>query len=199
MRTQIASLVPWIGAATLLFAVACASDAAGDELDDPASLPPGATISDSLPPGTVISDPLPLAPDGDPPADEDPIVEPGPGGTPPSDDPKPLPPPVDGVETPAPIVAAELLIAESYPPQYFVAVTSAQPNGCHRFSRFEVTRNGTEIEIAVWNTVPKNLAVVLCTAIYGQTETSVALGSDFEPGESYTISVNGEQQSFVAQ
>ena len=189
MRTQIASLVPWIGAATLLFAVACARDAAGDELDGGASLPPGA----------VISDPLPLAPYGDPPTDDGPIVEPGPDGAPPSDAPKPLPPPAGVVETPAPIVAVELLIAESYPPQYFVAVSSAQPDGCHRFSRFEVTRNGTEIEIAVWNTVPENLAVVLCTAIYGQTETSVAIGSDFEPGETYTISVNGEQQSFVAQ
>jgi len=80
-----------------------------------------------------------------------------------------------------------------------MAIVSAQPNGCTRFSRFELERAGTLLEITVYNTVPENLAVVLCTAIYGQTMSNVALGSDFEPGGTYTLRVNGAEQRFVAQ
>ncbi len=110
-----------------------------------------------------------------------------------------LPPPPGTVEELAHIVRAELAIAESFPPQYFVAIVSAQTDGCTRFSRFEVERSGTLIEITVYNTVPENSAVVVCTAVYSETTSNVALGSDFEPGETYTFSVNGERQSFVAQ
>ena len=143
---------------------------------------------------------------GSPQADPDsprttppPTTATGPTATPPAAGPG-LPLPPGTVEEPAPIVSAELTIAESFPPQYFAAIVSAQPNGCTRFSGFELERAGTLIEITVYNTVPENLAVVLCTAIYGETTSNVALGSDFEPGETYTLRVNGASATyFVAQ
>jgi hypothetical protein len=35
--------------------------------------------------------------------------------------------------------------------------------------------------------------------IYGEKETAVPLGSDFRPGETYTLDVNGTRETFVAQ
>ena len=41
---------------------------------------------------------------------------------------------------------------------------------------------------------------VTCTEDHPVVETSVPLGSDFEPGRTYTVSVNsGEARSFVAR
>ena len=108
-------------------------------------------------------------------------------------------PPVSVVEVRAQIVSVDLAIAESFPQQYFVGIVSAQPNGCTRFSLVEVVRHGTEIEITVWNTVPKDLAAVLCAAVYSTTQSNVPLGSNFESGTQYTLSVNGQSQTFVAQ
>lgn len=201
MRIRAASLLPLIGGAALLLGVvACSASEASDRLDADSPGSDNPTVEpapNETPPDTVVSDPLPLDPDPDRPPTDTPVVEPG---SPEPSDPALSPPPEDVVEQLAPIVAVDLAVAESYPPQYFVSITSAQPDGCNRFSRYELTREGTAIEISVWNTVPRNLAVVLCLAVYGETETNVALGSDFEPGQIYTIAVNGEQyHSFVAR
>jgi hypothetical protein len=205
------ALATLLAAAALTLALACNRD--DEALED---APPDAspTPSAPAPDGDATSTPAPDAPISTTPTPDDPEAPvtstpgaPSAGGTPlppptsppgASDDPD-LPRPPGTIEEPARIVGIELLIAESFPPQYFVSVTSAQPNGCTRFSRFAVERHGPLIEVTVYNTVPANPAVVLCTAIYGETTSNVALGSDFEPGASYTLSVNGEQQSFVAQ
>ena len=92
MQTRFASFArfaPWIGAAALLFAVACTGVVAGDELVD-GSAPPSSTPDRDLP-----GDPNP-APDS--PVTATPIVEPGPAGAPPSDAARPLPPPIEVVE-----------------------------------------------------------------------------------------------------
>lgn len=201
------TLAAIVATAALTLALACDS---GDDAplgtgnDDSSATPSTAAPDDPTPtpePDTPISStPTPTDPrppdtstPGTPPSTNTPPPEPTPsnGDT--------LPPPPGVVERLADIVSVELAIAESFPPQYFVSVVSAQPDGCHRFSHFEVQREGTLIEISVYNTVPENLAVVSCIALYGETTSNVALGSDFEPGETYTFSVNGEQQTFVAQ
>jgi hypothetical protein len=105
----------------------------------------------------------------------------------------------DRVEVAAPIVSVDVLIAESFPPQYFVEVVSALPNGCHRFSRYEETRSGTEIQIDVYNTFPAEDGDLACTMIYGEVTSNVALGIDFEPGTEYTLQVNDVTKTFVAQ
>ena len=98
----------------------------------------------------------------------------------------------------APIDAAEMIVRESFPPQYAVRVVSGLPSGCHTFDGAEVTRNGTEIAIAVWNRVPSD-ARIACTAIYGTHEEIVELGSDFRSGVVYHVAVNDLALTFTAQ
>jgi hypothetical protein len=101
-------------------------------------------------------------------------------------------------EVRAPIVGVATRTAESYPPQYFADVTSALPNGCAQFSRAELHREGDTLVIDVFNTEPVGESIA-CTMIYGEKETTVALGSEFTPGESYALDVNGTLETFVAQ
>lgn len=102
------------------------------------------------------------------------------------------------LELRAPIVRVSLRVAESYPPQYFADLVSALPDGCTRFARVTVRREGRTVFVDVFNTVPSDRAT-MCTMIYGEKESAVPLGSDFEPGATYTLDVNGTRQSFVAQ
>jgi hypothetical protein len=105
------------------------------------------------------------------------------------------------VQEPAPIESVgDVIVAESDPEQYFLPVVSAQPDGCHEFDGYTVERSGNRVIVTVNNTVPADLTVVLCTMEFRTTETNVALGSDFESGETYVIEVNGEAAGeFTAQ
>ncbi len=105
----------------------------------------------------------------------------------------------DLVRALAPIESVEVRVAESFPPQYFADIVSALPNGCVRFESLEAERDGDTIRITVWNLAPKPGSRLLCTMIYGITKHSVALGTDFEPGRTYTVHVNGETATFQAQ
>ncbi len=127
----------------------------------------------------------------------------GPGATPiePSD-PQPLPGGPDEVEVPAPIVkVGGVVIAESFPPQYFVEITSAQPSGCDHDAGATVRFGGNDVLVTVLNTQPADLSVVLCLAVYNETTHNVRLGSaEFVSGEVYNLIVNGENHgSFTAQ
>jgi hypothetical protein len=101
-------------------------------------------------------------------------------------------------EVRAPIVRVTLRTAESHPPQYFADVVSALPDGCTHFARFAVRREGNVVLVDVLNTVPSDSAT-MCTMIYGEKESTVPLGSEFESGSAYTLDVNGSRQRFVAQ
>lgn len=115
-----------------------------------------------------------------------------PAQPPPSDD--------DRESVAAPIDEASFSVAESSPLQYFLRVVSGQPGGCYEFEGYNVSRDGNKVVVSVTNTVPKNLAAMICTAEYRTTESNIALGSDFEPGETYTVIVNGEKVTeFVAE
>ena len=100
------------------------------------------------------------------------------------------------VEALAPIEGVEILVAESWPPQYFVAVTSGLPNACMEFDRYEVTREGDTIRVAVVNLVQ---AGVPCEDVYGTVEHNIPLGSDLNPGTTYTVVVNDVTETFVTQ
>jgi hypothetical protein len=102
------------------------------------------------------------------------------------------------VEVRALIVRIGVRVAESFPPQYFADITSALPDGCSRFARSAVRREGTTLFVDVFNTRPAGDEMA-CTMIYGEHEESLALGSDFAPGITYTLDVNGTRQTFVAQ
>lgn len=99
----------------------------------------------------------------------------------------------------APIESVDILIRESFPPQYAAVVVSGLPGGCARFDNASVTgRSGNEIAIRVSNTMPADPNMA-CTAIYGYHETTVELGTDFVSGEAYTVIANGVHKDFVAQ
>ena len=106
--------------------------------------------------------------------------------------------PTDRVRAPAPIEQVDINVAESFPPQYFVAVVSLQPNSCVSFDAVETTREGNAIQILVWNLVPTD-PDVQCAQVVSTTEHNVALGTDFKPGQSYDVQVNDVTRNFVAQ
>ena len=99
----------------------------------------------------------------------------------------------------APIDSLDLRIAESFPPQYFLHVVAGLPSGCAQQYTHFFERNGNVVEVHVLNSFPEGNPV--CTAIYGQYEVNIALGSDFVSGETYTVSVNdgAAETQFTAQ
>ncbi len=111
------------------------------------------------------------------------------------------PPPLfPTVEALAPIESVELLILESFPPQYNLLITSGLPSGCAEFSRYDVQRvDDTTIAVQIWNLVPAPDSLIACTAIYGLVDTTISLGSDFVSGVTYTVTVNDFETTFDAQ
>ena len=109
------------------------------------------------------------------------------------------PVPAGMVKVLAPIESAVINVAESYPPQYFVHVVSGLPSGCVEFYGYEESRSGNTIKITVFNLEPAPTEPVACTADYRTHEFGVPLGTDFEPGETYTVTVNDVVTTFVAE
>ena len=94
----------------------------------------------------------------------------------------------------SPIESAEIMILESAPPQYQLHVVSGLPkgSGCSQFNGYEIRRReSNEIEVVVTHHEIADQQVV-CTDDFPIVETNVPLGSNFEPGEEYTIRVNSD-------
>jgi len=100
------------------------------------------------------------------------------------------------IEKLAPIDRVEILVAESFPQQYFLLVESGLPNGCFVFDRYEMTRDGVTIRIAIVN---QETVGMVCTELYGMVEHNIPLGSDFKPGTTYTVLVNDITKTFLAE
>jgi hypothetical protein len=98
----------------------------------------------------------------------------------------------------APIDSLDLVTRESFPVQYAVHVVSGLPDGCYQFDHYELSRDGADIGIAVWNRVDKNPDTA-CIQVYGEHEETIDLGSDFESGGQYSVHVNDETLTFTAQ
>ena len=94
----------------------------------------------------------------------------------------------------SPIESAEVVVAGSAPPYYELRVVSGMPrgSGCSQFNGYEVRRSeSNRIDIVITHhQVADPLAA--CTADYPVVETTVPLGSDFEPGVQYTVRVNSD-------
>lgn len=113
----------------------------------------------------------------------------------------PSPSPTDGVKRDqvfAPIDRVEVVVRESYPPQYSAVVDSGLPNGCTRFGDYKLTRDGSNIRITVYNVVPADKNV-MCTMVYGTHTSYVDLGSSFLSGQKYTLHVNDTVKTFIAE
>ena len=179
--TRFRSLSLLLAAAVLSLAmVACSTDSEGDNGngDDPVATAPSTSTPDGDTPaasdGTATAT---ATPDGTPRnvADQDRVV----------------------VE--APIEDFEVLFLESFPVQHRLRVVSGLPSGCAAFEDIEVVRDGTTFTVTVTNTMPAPDQNIACTMIYGYHESTVDLGSDLEPGTEYTVHVNDQTTTFVAQ
>lgn len=104
----------------------------------------------------------------------------------------------DFVEFLAPIDSVSSLVADSFPPQYFLLVESGLPHGCAQFDRYEVKIEGTLIQVAVINREPAEGAVG-CSAQYQTVENQIPLGSDLLPDTTYTLLVNEVTETLVTQ
>ena len=102
----------------------------------------------------------------------------------------------------SPIEKVEVVALESAPVQYELRIVSGLPkgSGCSRFNGYEIRRTGPEkIDVSVTHHEVAD-PYVACTADYPTLETSIPLGSDFEPGKEYTVSVNSDtSQTFLAR
>jgi hypothetical protein len=96
----------------------------------------------------------------------------------------------------APIDEVTIYTADSAPPQYLVYIVSGLPSGCAQFKDLKTERSEETIAITVTNLIPKAGQQIACTAIYGMKEHHVNLGSDFEPGMTYTVQVNDVTRTF---
>ena len=101
----------------------------------------------------------------------------------------------------SPIERAEIETLDRTPTEYQLRVVSGLPSGsCTHFNGYEIRRdnaNSINVRITHHYVVAKGIA---CTADYPVIETVVPLGSVFEKGAEYTVTVNGKNsQSFVAR
>ena len=102
----------------------------------------------------------------------------------------------------SPIEDVEIMVLERDPREYQMRIVSAMQHGssCSQFNGYEIRRsesNSIAVIVTHHHVVAKE---VICTADYPIVETIVPLGSEFEPGMEYTISVNGDTTtSFVAR
>jgi hypothetical protein len=148
--------------------------------------------------GLGIDDPTP-APTADVPATP---ADPTPSDpTPAPTDPATPGDPVDyeQAEELAPIDELEVLFLESDPVQHRLRVVSGLPSGCAFFERIDVERDDTTFNVTVVNLMPAPGVDVACTMIYGYHESEVELGDDLEAGTEYTVNVNDETITFVAE
>ena len=94
----------------------------------------------------------------------------------------------------SPIGVAEVETLERAPPQYQLRVVSRMPKGgsCSQFNGYEIRRReSNRIDVVITHhEVADPLAA--CTRDLPVVETTVPLGSDFEPGVEYTVSVNSD-------
>ncbi len=101
----------------------------------------------------------------------------------------------------SPIERAEIEVLGGTPTQYQLRVISGMPSGsCSHFNGYEIRRensNALAVRITHHFVIAEGIA---CTTDFPIVETVVPLGSDFEAGTEYTVTVNGQiSLSFVAR
>jgi hypothetical protein len=87
------------------------------------------------------------------------------------------------------IDSQEILILESFPPQFRLHVTGALPTPCHQLRAVVHEPNDqNQIHVEIYSVVNPN---TVCIQVLEPFEASIPLGSNLEGG-SYTVFVNGE-------
>ncbi len=101
--------------------------------------------------------------------------------------------------TKAPIESVKVIPLEGAPgPVDGALVVSGLPNGCVTFAGYRLQRRQDTIDIELLNWAPANPRTI-CTQVYGTVETTIVLGSSFERGKTYTVTVNDVSTTFVAR
>ena len=102
----------------------------------------------------------------------------------------------------SPIERVEVVALEGSLTHYELNVISGLPKGsaCSTFNGYEIRRaEPTRIDVNVTHHEVAD-PIVICTADYPIVETSIPLGSDFEPGVEYSVTVNAETvETFAAR
>jgi len=97
----------------------------------------------------------------------------------------------------APIEEVRVNIAESFPVQIFLYIRGGLADACTTLHEVKTERNGNVIDIQVTTQRPRD---AICAQVYSTFEENVALGSEFTPGETYTVNVNDAKPvNFVVQ
>jgi len=102
----------------------------------------------------------------------------------------------------APIEAVEVLMLESFPVQYNVVIASRLPQGssCSQHYGYDIARDFTTTIAITVNNLEVAADNVPCTRDLPIVQTTIALGTDFQSGETHKIVVNGQvTEEFVAQ
>ena len=99
----------------------------------------------------------------------------------------------------SPVESVELVILESFPPQYRIKVLSTMSgSSCSQFNGYDVSRPfSNQIQVKVTYLLPAG--EVMCTRDIAYADTDIPLGSDFVSKEEYTVMVNGVTETFIAQ
>ena len=96
----------------------------------------------------------------------------------------------------APVESLAVRATGSDPREYHADIVSGLPNSCVRFDAIETERSGEHIAIAVFNLEPTD-PNMMCAQVYQTRQHEVALGSDFQPGKTYTVEANGIRETFT--
>ena len=103
---------------------------------------------------------------------------------------------LDVVREPAPIESVRVVVKDSL--EYSLLIVSGLPDSCAKFESYDLDRDGNLLEVTVTNLSPTG--PFSCLAVYEIHEGELHLGSDFTPGEEYTVVINGQvTETFTAQ
>jgi hypothetical protein len=99
----------------------------------------------------------------------------------------------------SPVESVELIILESFPPQYRIKVISTMSgSSCSQFNGYDISRPfANDIQVKVTYLAPAG--IVPCTADVAYAETDIPLDSNFNSKEEYTVVVNKMTETFIAQ
>ena len=183
MKTKLGTILA-VGVILLLLvgAFGNSSTGAGNTRVTPPTASPVATPAPaSTDPATLDSatlEPTPTEPTTTEPAPTEPATT------------EPAPAETKMVVTPAPVEEIKVVFSGSDPGEYTLEIVSGLPGGCAKFTEYATSIDGNAIAVTVTNLVPAE--PVPCTAIYGRHEGDVRLSSELMPGETYSVTVNGE-------
>jgi hypothetical protein len=90
----------------------------------------------------------------------------------------------------------EISTTDDDPKHYILTVVAVLPNDCYEFDSKKVTQNGRTITVTVTNLLDKDGS---CSKKASTYEFDIDLGTNFPPGNRYTVNVNDERIRFTAE